>query len=178
MSDAGYLMAKGEKRRAITGWIIGFGVLALLLFAVWAYLMSAKTRAAALELKGIESAILKEREAIQMLRAEWAYLNRPERLRHLVEMNFPSLGLMQISPANYGDPRDIPMPPKGEGPAEPFVDQDEIDAILAEIIRSEALPRQGESAAAPLVETGELAEALPRQSESQPAHEAKSGAGN
>ena len=35
------------------------------------------------ELAGVQRAIEDEREAIQVLRAEWSYLNQPERLRRL-----------------------------------------------------------------------------------------------
>jgi hypothetical protein len=52
-----------------------------MVFAV--YHLKAQVEEREKELARIQSAIDEEREAIQMLRAEWSYLNRPDRLRQL-----------------------------------------------------------------------------------------------
>ncbi len=78
------------------------GGLSCAVLAIWAYQVSGKTRGALTHLKQLNNEIAAEQEHIEMLRAEWAILNRPERLRFLVEANAARLGLVQIATNNYG----------------------------------------------------------------------------
>ena len=49
-----------------------------------------------------------------MLEAEWAYLNRPDRLRALVDANAEALGLVPLDPAQFGEAAMVAFPPEPE----------------------------------------------------------------
>ena len=50
------------------------------------------------------------REALSIQRAEWAYLNRPDRLRDLVNLNFAALELLPMSPDQFGAVAEVAYP--------------------------------------------------------------------
>jgi hypothetical protein len=56
--------------------------------------------------------IAQEREALGVLRAEWAYLNRPDRLQALVEVNAEALGLQPLEPEQFGEAAMVAYPPE------------------------------------------------------------------
>jgi len=100
--------------RVLVGLMLGAGVLAL---AVWAYQENYATRAALAELDEVRRDIGRLREKRDVLEAEWAYLNRPERLRELVALNFERLKLLPMTPAHFGrlDQVAFPRPELPEG---------------------------------------------------------------
>jgi hypothetical protein len=53
------------------------------------------------------------REALTLQRAEWAYLNRPERLRDLIAINYDRMQLLPMESAQFGrvDQVAYPLPP-------------------------------------------------------------------
>lgn len=55
-------------------------------------------------------AIDKEREALGILEAEWAYLNRPERLRALAEAYYLELRLTSINASHFVKLKDLGAP--------------------------------------------------------------------
>ncbi len=57
-----------------------------------------------------------------MLNAEWAYLNRPDRLQELALINFARLELMPLMPEAFGEVSHIAMPPAPLGPITDPVD--------------------------------------------------------
>lgn len=86
--------------------------------AFWAYRENYRTQAAINEMASIQRDIGTQRESLAVLRAEWAYLNRPDRLRELVNMNFEKLKLLpitsdqfvDISQIAYAKPKPLPTP--------------------------------------------------------------------
>ncbi len=87
----------------------------LILSAYWAYSVNYTTRAAERRVATIENQIIQETDKIEVLRAEWAYLNRPERLTRLAEANFEILRLVPVRADHYGDIADVPDEGDGLG---------------------------------------------------------------
>ncbi len=84
--------------------------LAVLGLAFWAYRENYATQAALREVRDLQGDIADLREALSIQRAEWAYLNRPDRLRDLATINFDRLGLLPLQPEQFGQPQDIGYP--------------------------------------------------------------------
>lgn len=76
--------------------------MAVLGLAFWAYNENYKTQAALKEVAQLQSEIGLKRQHLAVLNAEWAYQNRPDRLRALAEINFDSLGLLPLLPNQFG----------------------------------------------------------------------------
>lgn len=87
--------------------------LAVMGLAFWAYQENYRTQEALKEVRGLHREIGRAHERLGMLRAEWAYLNRPDRLRDLAELNFDRLGLLPLMPDDFGQVDRIiyPVPP-------------------------------------------------------------------
>jgi hypothetical protein len=76
--------------------------LAVMGLAFWAYQENYKTQQAQREVRELQAQIGAAHSRLGMLRAEWAYLNRPDRLRELAELNFDRLELLPLMPEAFG----------------------------------------------------------------------------
>jgi len=82
-------------------------------FAYWAYQVNYDTQEAIRRVSDLRAEIATEREALSVLRAEWAFLTRPDRLRVLAETNFGDLQLMPMSSDHFSDPAMVAYPKSG-----------------------------------------------------------------
>lgn len=85
--------------------------LILMALAFWAYRENYQTQQALREMDALQREIGDLRDALAVQRAEWAYLNRPERLRDLVTMNFDRLPLLPLDPGQFQPVDRVAMPP-------------------------------------------------------------------
>ena len=95
------------------GLLYVMAALAVMALAFWAYQENYKTQSAIAEVRQLHREIGTAHERLNMLHAEWAYLNRPDRLADLANLNFDRLGLMPLMPDAFGRVDQIiyPLPP-------------------------------------------------------------------
>lgn len=86
--------------------------LAVIGLAYWAYSENYRTQAAISHAEKLESRISTARQRLRVLNAEWAYLNRPQRLRELADINFDRLRLMPLEAAQFGRIDHVAYPPE------------------------------------------------------------------
>ena len=91
--------------------------------AFWAYRENYATQTQLKDMAKVQNQIAALRDEIAMQKAEWAYLNRPTRLRDLAALNFDRLGLMPMAALQLGAASDVAMPV-----AEPLLISGEVQA--------------------------------------------------
>ena len=88
--------------------LTALGVIGL---AFWAYRENYATQAALNATEDLRRDIRETHARLAVLRAEWAFQNRPDRLRDLAEINFERLQLLPLHPDQFGYVDEVPMPP-------------------------------------------------------------------
>ncbi|WP_170478827.1 cell division protein FtsL [Ruegeria arenilitoris] len=100
--------------------------LAVFGLALWAYQENYRTQQVLKETQTLQKQIGAAQARLTVLNAEWAYLNRPDRLRELADLNFERLGLLPLRAEQFGRADRIAY---GEDPDLPIVDPIELQAI-------------------------------------------------
>ncbi len=84
--------------------------LAVIGLAFWAYRENYATQEALAETDKLHRDIRAAHARLAVLRAEWAYLNRPDRLHDLADINFDRLGLLPLRPEQFGRVDEVAYP--------------------------------------------------------------------
>ena len=90
--------------------LLGLGVVGL---AVWAYSENYATRSAVDQVADLNRDIANAKARLRILNAEWAWLNRPERLEELSRLNFTELQLLHLTPDHFATIGDLPLRDNG-----------------------------------------------------------------
>lgn len=85
--------------------------MSIIALAFWAYRENYATQAALAETRSLRHDIRAAHDRLSMLKAEWAYLNRPDRLQDLAQINFERLGLLPLRPEQFGHVDQVAYPP-------------------------------------------------------------------
>ncbi len=94
--------------------------------ALWAYQENYRTQQVLKETQSLQGQIGMAQARLAVLNAEWAYLNRPDRLRELADLNFERLSLLPLRAEQFGRADQISY---GEDPDLPIVDPLEIQEV-------------------------------------------------
>ena len=93
--------------------------LAVIGLAFWAYRENYETQKVLAQSERLQRQIGEARAQLAVLRAEWAYLNRPERLTELAEINFADLALLPLRPDQFGRVDQVAYPVQDMAITEP-----------------------------------------------------------
>lgn len=111
-------------------------VFAVMALAFWAYQGNYQTQGSIRAVRSLQNEIASLREAISVQRAEWAYLNRPDRLAELADLNFDRLNLLPLDPGQFADVAAIPYPapevPAADTPVAAIINPVDVSGTLAQ----------------------------------------------
>jgi hypothetical protein len=101
------MLTKGDLMRSLFFLLASLAVIAS---GYWAYHENYTTQAELDRVDDLRRQIGQAQERIAILKAEWAYLNRPDRLQDLAELNFDKLGLLPLLPEQFGNIDQVAYP--------------------------------------------------------------------
>lgn len=130
-------------------------VAAIALAAVFLYEVKHRVQDLEEQLAEVHGDILRDQEAIQVLKAEWSYLNRPARIAELADRY---LELKPIEASQIASFREVPQAPETAPQQEPTPRTQEA-----------SLPQQAETAPRQKDSIGNLIEAVAVEESNQPA---------
>ncbi len=78
--------------------------------AYWAYQENVKTKLELTYAQELQKALGEARSRLTILRAEWAYQNRPRRLQHLADMNYDNLQLLPLRADHFASIDQVRFP--------------------------------------------------------------------
>jgi len=84
--------------------------MAVIGLAYWAYKENYAAQEAESRVEALQKRIAEAREILAVQRAEWAYLNRPDRLQELVDLNYGSLRLIPLQPSHFAEVEQVIFP--------------------------------------------------------------------
>jgi len=124
---------------------LGFALamIAVVATATWAYNVNYRTKTTLGRVDRLRSQIAAERESVEVLRVELAYLSAPDRLARMVAQHNDRLGLVPMGPLHFGDVAAVPYPPREPGPAlgPPLGDVTPQTEAEADFVISEPVPQ-------------------------------------
>jgi len=120
------------------GFLTFLAAVVVIALGYWAYHQNIQTQQALREVERLQRGIVVERERLGVLRAEWAYLNRPDRLRELVDLNFDRLNLLPMTPDQFAVMDEVIWRP--DTPPAPLEATNQPEDILFSASDAEDLP--------------------------------------
>ena len=93
--------------------------------AFWAYQENVHTQRELAYVEELQASIGQARSRLAILRAEWAYQNRPRRLQDLADLNYEHLQLLPLRADHFGHIDEVGFPPASI----PLFDLEELEAI-------------------------------------------------
>ena len=89
------------------------GIVALVLIVLgtagWGYNINYRTLRVINDVETLRQSIVREREHLQVMRVEWAYLNNPARLQRLLATHGQELGLRPLTPGDLQSIESVPF---------------------------------------------------------------------
>ena len=80
--------------------------------AYWAYQENVHTQRELANVEELQASIGQARNRLAILRAEWAYQNRPSRLQDLADLNYEHLQLLPLRADHFGHVDEVGFPPQ------------------------------------------------------------------